>query len=147
MLREFKDIKDLKENEMLVKIANSKNYNFGFMTSLNKNGTIPKKFLDWGTNKPIQVIKNDYLPFWKIVDYRNGQSTSWLVVEHPKLKFRIEIRTTDIDFYNKIIIYKGFIINECKYDSRRHILVPKEDDDLSKNIQKLILDEYPEKFI
>jgi hypothetical protein len=96
-LDRYKD--ELLEDEYLLKVYTHKcsngDYDLGFMTKFNKNGSIPVAFDNWKPDyrnviKDAYIITEEFRSGWKVVDYRAGKSQDWVVVKHP-LGFRIEI--------------------------------------------------------
>ncbi len=88
----------LNEAEFLLKVKGGVK---GFMTKLNKNGTMPVAFDTWEKNKwigqtkkvedlPIYIITETPREGWKIVNWRFGMSQNWAIVMHP-LGFTVEI--------------------------------------------------------
>ena len=85
---------ELKENEYLLKMK----FNgldttpIGFMTKLNKNGTIPISFNEWDDSE-IFIIQETFRDGWKINrdnPLRIGKSQSWISLIHP-LGFTVEV--------------------------------------------------------
>lgn len=140
------DIK-LEEDEFLLKIREDRGYNgssstfTGFMVQLNKNGTVPKAFKDWGgktishpvTYRYIKTIPlkttmmiEEYRKGWKILGIRNGTSASWLKVLHP-YGFTLELAERNIaSLFQELTIVKGEIQNECYYDYKNKTIKVKE---------------------
>jgi len=119
---------ELKEDEVLLKLADTpyKNYNIGFIATLNKDGTVPKAFLNWrkgqiaGIHSQSHKIKEVYRNGWEIIASRNGQSTFWLVLKHP-FGFLLEI--TDkfiVEFLTHITLNNGKIENKLKFNPKKN---------------------------
>jgi hypothetical protein len=87
----------LEEGEYLLKLMNVNNeYNVGFLTLFNKNGSIPVNFTNWGNgyrakiDLPIYVFKEEFNSGWKLESWRIGESQSWARLFHPE-GFLVEI--------------------------------------------------------
>jgi hypothetical protein len=99
---------ELKENEFLLKIRERDNA--GFMSKLTQKNEVPVKFEKWDNcynysyrkenDAPIYVIEDDYANGWNVVDWRAGQSQTWIIVRHPQ-GFTLEI-TMD-NFIQKVL--------------------------------------------
>ena len=94
----------LKEDEMLLKVRKD---NFGFLTGLNKDGSVPKAFESWkngwyhnATEIETQIIKEYPREGWEIIDWRGGTSQTWVIVKHP-VGFFLEIRMDN--FMNDVL--------------------------------------------
>lgn len=96
--RSFISLQDLEPNEMLLKIRRD---NVAFLTTPNKDGSMPKSFIDW-YDLPIQVIKEFPRTGWEVIDWRGGQSQTWVIVKHP-FGFLLEIRMDN--FMNDVLPY------------------------------------------
>jgi len=130
----YKEGEPLKENEFLLKIrVNPCKTNTGFMTKLNKDGSIPKAFKEWSVDKywtPNSEHDKDFSIFkveerfrnkWKIEGFRYGKSQNWAILVHPDC-FTLEIYLDDfLKIIKENIIEKGVIIGEFKWDNNKLI--------------------------
>lgn len=133
-ISDLEGVKKLGENEFLLKVDNG----VGFMTKLNKNGSIPSSFESWRSgywnrnNRPLQlyIIEEKYRRDWKFVGLRHGQSTAWVVLEHP-YGFRVEINATAFgEIASKITMVNGRMVTPCYFDAKlknAKLLVEKDD--------------------
>ena len=99
----LRDIKELKDDEYLLKIydrsSSAASYILGFMTKLNKDGTVPKAFERWQPNyrdtvKDTFIMTETFKPGWKVHSYRTGKSQDWVKLVHPD-GFIIEVYMED----------------------------------------------------
>ena len=76
----------LKDKEFLLKTRNGQ----GFLTKLNADGSIPKRFASWA-KVPIYVHTEDYAKGWKVVSYRStGYDSFYVILKHPN-GFSLEV--------------------------------------------------------
>lgn len=77
----------MESNEWLLKLEigdfypEEDDYPRGYLTQLNKDGSIPKNFLDWGKvhsgpdwAKQMSNHFEELTPGWRVMDYRGGKS-------------------------------------------------------------------------
>jgi len=87
---------ELTDNEYLFKY---KPNSMGFITKLNKDGSIPKAFTEWNEWGvgicPIYIHTEEPREGWEIVNIRIGKSQYWAILRHP-LGFCLEIYLTDL---------------------------------------------------
>lgn len=135
-MEKYVEGRQLAENEFLVKVRdNGPNVpKTGFMTRLNKNGTIPKPFLDWNKNKytnklasndtdDIFVIKEDYSSGWKSYAFRIGESQSWATMIHPE-GFTVEIYLYNFfELLDNSILTYGELQGEFKWEGRKLLAI------------------------
>lgn len=114
----------LKEDEYLLRIEEGT----GFLTKLNKDGTVSKNFTKWrnrsygwsdDTKSPeeldIMVHKETFSKGWKFVSFRGGESRDWAILEHP-LGFQLEVYVSPfIDLIQKITIINGELQGKFKW--------------------------------
>jgi len=109
------DVKELKEDEYLLKI----NHDFGFLTKLNKDDSIPKAFTGWGNSTDdVYIFTESFNSGWKIKSYRTGKSQNWVVLTHPA-GFNLEIYMKS--FFSLIKnndIINGELIGEFKWSEK-----------------------------
>lgn len=125
-MEKFVEGRVLEENEYLLKIRPDggtrwRTYNTGFLTKLNKNGTIPVNFAKWNfvSNKlDIFVVTETYRTGWKIVGARFGESQNWAILLHPD-NYTVEIYMNSlIDLINTNTIINGEIQGEFKWKEK-----------------------------
>lgn len=130
---------NLSERQFLLKV--NENYEgiipTGFLTKLNKDGSIPVAFADWPRaykrfeNKlpEIKVHTECLRKGWKIHGMRFGESQNWGVLVHP-LGFTIEIHAqvgysnnkeglTLMDIIQNYTIIKGEIQGSFRWENNR----------------------------
>ena len=95
----YKEGDKLKDNEYLLKLRKTDKPVTGFMTKLNKDGTIPVKFKDWDKwdeeSFPIYIITEEFSNGWKIDSWRFGESRNWATMIHPN-GFTVEIHLKEL---------------------------------------------------
>jgi hypothetical protein len=69
----------LADSQFLLKVRGD----VGFMTKLNKDGSVPVAFKAWTNDDPI-VFTEIPREGWKIVGIRSGKSQTWARVLHPE---------------------------------------------------------------
>ena len=101
------NVTELEESEYLLKFFERTQYGtddkttIGFMSKLNKSGTMPKAFRSWQgytyNGNEYKLLDLDTYIFneyprsgWKVGTYRTGDSQSWVQMLHP-LNFCVEI--------------------------------------------------------
>lgn len=118
-------VTELKEDEFLLKIYFCFRRNLGFMTKLNKDGSIPAAFKSWKPNyrEPVKdsyIIKEYPREGWKVTSYRTGPQ-DWVKVRHP-LDFVVEIYMKD--FFNILLnheIINGEIKGKFRWEAKKLI--------------------------
>jgi hypothetical protein len=96
----------LKDDELLLKIWKTqtiKDFSKGFITKLNKDGSVPVAFLAWGTPwgksdadaLTTWVFTETYRSGWKILGWRFGKSQNWATMKHPE-GFTVEVYMRDL---------------------------------------------------
>lgn len=154
----------LKENEFLLKV---KANGIGFMAKLNKDGSVPKVFNEWGdigfnVKLPTYIITESYRSGWKFVGLRHGKSAAWVTLKHA-FGFTVEINKTAFEkIANKITMVNGLIVTPCYFKAalkNAELLVNENDaytmmyqiqQKISENIKfkkqfrDLIIDNFPE---
>lgn len=123
----------LKDNEYLLKIRPKDNrwttHDTGFLTKYNKNGSMPKSFLDWGRTygrtvnslPEITLHVEDFNKGWKIVSWRFGESQNWATMLHPD-GFTVEIYLQNLlELINTNTIKKGVLVGEFKWEDKKLI--------------------------
>ena len=105
------------ENQYLLKVDGQ----MGFMVKLNKDGTIPKAFKDWGRYGSVNLAEQVYLideefrSGWTFKELRTGMSTAWLQIKHP-LGFILEINGKAFSkICSTISMYNGIITTPCRF--------------------------------
>lgn len=121
----------LKDDEYLFK-----NYKeVAFISKCNKDGTIPKNFLNWNKNSDIFIHKETYKEGWKFDSFRIGKSQNWVKVIHPE-GFILEIYLFREHWKNKLSenkytfekivkglkLDKGHILGKFKWENNYLIL-------------------------
>jgi hypothetical protein len=121
----------LNEDEYLLKIR-PKEYNCngiptGFITKYNKDGSMPKSFIEWGQmyGKPIELPTTLHIESfksgWEIVSWRFGMSQNWATMKHPD-GFTLEIYLDNLlDIVKSSTIENGVLIGEYKWENRKLI--------------------------
>lgn len=104
-------------NEYLLKVDGQ----IGFMVKLNKDGTVPKAFKDWGRygsvnlSEQVYLIDEEFRTGWTFKDLRTGMSTAWLQIKHP-LGFILEINGKAFkQICSAISMNKGIITTPCRF--------------------------------
>jgi hypothetical protein len=125
----------LEEDQYLLKIhPNYWKEDIGYLTKMNKNGTVPKAFKNWNWSEynpspsPIQTFVFDeyFRPGWQIVKHREGASQTWCVVRHPE-GFLLEIYLVNLfELLSKDVLVKGALGGEYKWKNNR--LISKDDE-------------------
>lgn len=120
----------LAEDEYLLKIRYSESSVTGFLTKLNQNGTVPKKFEDWGIWKysrepqiplPICVFTEKFRAGWKLDHFRIGESQQWAALMHP-YGFIVEIYLTDfLQIVKTNSLIEGVLQGEFKWQNNKLI--------------------------
>ena len=107
----------LMENQYLLKVDSQ----MGFMVKLNKDGTIPKAFKDWGRYgstdlcKMVYLITEEFRSGWTFKELRTGMSTAWLQIKHP-LGFILEINDKAFSkIWSTISMNNGIITTPCRF--------------------------------
>lgn len=164
------DVKNitLDEDEYLLKVAQD---NAGFMVKKTKDGLMPSIFDSWRNNWYIQntpmtiyIIKEKFRRDWKFRGLRHGQSTAWVVLQHP-YGFEVEINSTAFEEISKdITMVNGRMITPCYFQAKlknAKLIIKKDDgqdffytllqavsDDkrLIGKLQDIVTDERPDRF-
>lgn len=104
-------------NEYLLKVDGQ----IGFMVKLNKDGTVPKTFKDWGRygsvnlSEQVYLIDEEFRTGWTFKDLRTGMSTAWLQIKHP-LGFILEINGKAFkQICSAISMDNGIITTPCRF--------------------------------
>ncbi len=66
----------------------------GFLTKLNKDGSIPVAFQEWRSRGLVtepKVVTEEFAYGWKLLGYRRGASVDWAVLIHPR-GFTVEVK-------------------------------------------------------
>lgn len=90
----------------------------GFMTKLNQDGSIPVKFLQWGsgTDNPYTIVKEVFASGWRLAGFRTGESRDWAVLLHPN-GYTVEIYLKNMmAIVESSIITNGVIEGEFKWE-------------------------------
>lgn len=120
ILNKHSSKKELEQDEYLFKQYN----NTGYLTKLNKDGSVPIKFLEWNsTNRyiarpelKIQLRKEVFREGWKIEGSRYGESQNWAILKHPD-GFTVEIYMNNlINLLKEIEVKNGTLIGEFKWE-------------------------------
>ena len=105
------------ENQYLLKVDGQ----VGFMVKLNKDGTVPKSFKDWGRygsvnlSEQVYLINEEFRTGWIFKDLRTGMSTAWLQIKHP-LGFILEINGKAFSkICSTISMNNGIITTPCRF--------------------------------
>ncbi len=125
----------LEEDQFLLKVCSHYHSNTekGFLTKFNKDGTIPKAFLNWGghtsktgtwnpgNSNSIYVFDEYFRSGWEIVGYRSGASRVWCQVKHPE-GFILEVYLNNLfTIISENIISNGIILGEFKWEDNKLI--------------------------
>ncbi len=126
-MRKFTEGYILEEDEFLLKISGSgyreHNANKGFLTKFTQKGKIPLPFKNWHPDLDIYVVKEEFRKGWKIVGFREGMSTTWVILVHPN-NYTLEINISNfINLLKEITIDKGELIGEFRWED--HNLIQK----------------------
>lgn len=107
----------LMENQYLLKV----DCQIGFMVKLNKDGSIPKAFKDWGRYgsvnraEEVYLITEEFRSGCAFKDLRTGMSTAWLQIKHP-LGFILEINGKAFSkICSNISMDNGIITTHCRF--------------------------------
>ncbi len=116
---------DLLEDEYIYKVDESRQV--AFFSKLNKNGSIPVKFGEWGNRRyygqntsnepqlPIYIITEEFREGWKLVDWRFGESQNWAILMHP-YGFKLEVHIKSLtDIINNTTIINGVLQGKFKW--------------------------------
>ncbi len=166
------DVKNitLKDEEYLLKVADD---DVGFMVKKTKDGSMPSAFESWRENwyyspnkhkMKVYIIEEKFRRNWKFMGLRHGQSTAWVVLQHP-YGFEVEINATAFEeIAQDITMVNGRMITPCFFKAQlknAKLLVKKDDgqdffytlikavsDDkrLVEKLQDIITDERPDRF-
>jgi len=86
----MKESNDNPKNWHLLKVrTNGDGTKTGFLTRLNKDGSVPAAFINWkyyGNQCSVSIEEKVYEYFrygWKLLRYRIGASRPWAVLLHP----------------------------------------------------------------
>ena len=176
-LTKFDDVVELSDNELetitslgvdeyLLKVTDN---GVGFMTKLTKEGTIPTVFRSWRqtwfASPPMKTYKivEKYRRDWKFICLRHGQSTAWVVLQHP-YGFSVEINSKAFQqISSDITMVNGRMVTPCYFDAKlknAKLLVKKDpgqefffslikaisdDEQLIEKLRDIIEDERPDK--
>lgn len=131
--RKYKNGDILAENEYLLRRSGG----VGFLSKLNKDGSVNKNFLKWkagstwvpdkfhrhgGSYKPptqdnlnILIHVEDFASGWKFVGFRGGESQDWAILKHPE-GFLLEVHIkTLVDMIGGITIKNGVLKGKYKW--------------------------------
>jgi hypothetical protein len=120
---------NLKEDEWLLKVRRKEGKPaVGFLTKLNRDGSIPKAFTNWERNVsntqenlPIVVHLEEFTSGWCISDWRYGESRNWAVMLHPD-GFTLEIHLEEfLKLLHEITVINGELVGEFKWDKTKLI--------------------------
>ena len=126
-MKKYTEGYELKENEYLLKIRKGREcYDMvepdtGFMTKLNKDGSIPAAFKKWGhwgdkPELPTLVIEETFRSGWKLDDWRFGMSLNWASLIHPE-GFTVEVYLSEfLDIVKENTIVNGEIKGKFKWE-------------------------------
>lgn len=160
-------VKKLGDDEYLLKVTDD---DVGFMVKLTKDGSIPSAFdswreYHWKSTKPTKmyIITEKFRRDWKFMGLRHGQSTAWVVLQHP-YGFEVEINSTAFEaVINSITMVNGVMITPCYFQAQlknAKLLVQKDngqdffyslikavsdDSGLIDKLQDIIADERPDR--
>lgn len=121
---------ELGENQYLLKIDTDRKV--GFLSKLNKTGTIPKPFKDWGNpsnyynykpenDLPIYLYEETFRSGWRIENFRFGESQNWAILMHPE-GFMVEVYMREFrDVILENSTFNGEIIGEFKWEANKLI--------------------------
>ena len=164
----LKSVRVLKDDEYLLKVADDDNV--GFMVKLTKDGSIPNAFDSWRYNwyvvkNPVKtyIITEKFRRDWKFLGLRHGQSTAWVVLEHP-YGFKVEINATAFEeIAHNVTMVNGRMVTPCYFQAKlkNAKLIVKKDDgqdffytllqavsddkELITRLQDIITDERPDR--
>ena len=155
----------LQENEYLLKVHDD----IGFMTKLTKKNEIPPSFTNWRqywnhqNTVKTYVIEEKFREGWKFYGLRHGQSTAWVMLQHP-YGFVVEINPSAFeDIVGELTMVNGVIITPCYFQAKAKnakLLVEKnnkqdylysliravsDDTNLVERLKDVIEDERPDK--
>lgn len=156
----------LGEDDFMLKVHGD----IGFMTKFTKAGKLPAGFESWRGSWRTQglaienyVITEKFRPNWKFVGLRHGQSTAWVILQHP-YGFTIEINPSAFeDIVGSLTMVNGVIVTPCYFQAKSknaELLVRKDetheyllslvnavsdDVDLVTRLREVIEDERPDK--
>jgi hypothetical protein len=126
--QEYQEQTPLGENQYMLKISAG----VGFLSKLNKDGSIPKRFDDWrmrgygaeAKRIPIYLHTENFEENWKLVENypcRIGQSQQWVILKHPK-GFTVEIYLDNfMEILKNITIEKGVLQGKFKWQDNKLI--------------------------
>lgn len=107
----------LQKDQYLLKVDGE----MGFMVKLNKDGSVPKAFKDWGRygsvnlSEQVYVINEEFRSGWTFKDLRTGMSTAWVQIKHP-LGFILEINGKAFSkICSAISMDNGVITTPCRF--------------------------------
>lgn len=135
-MRKYEEGYVLKDNEYLLKIRKSETEapDTGFMTRMNKDGSMPVAFSGWGISRwsseegdlQIYIIEETFRSGWKICGWRFGKSRNWTIMTHP-LGFTVEIHLnyygehTFLNLIKENTIINGEIQGSFKWEPHKLI--------------------------
>ena len=160
-------VKKLADNDYILKVAQD---DVGFMVKLTKDGSIPSSFENWREyhwqkTSPMKmyIITEKFRRDWKFKGLRHGQSTAWVVLEHP-YGFEVEINATAFEaIASEITMVNGRMVTPCYFQAQlknAKLLVEKDngqdffytliksvsdDKKLITKLQEIIEDERPDR--
>lgn len=131
---DLKGIKKLPDNDYLLKVSSD---GVGFMAKLTKSGEIPSSFdswreYHWQKTAPLKLymITEKFRRDWKFIGLRHGQSTAWVVLQHP-YGFEVEINSTAFEeISSSITMVNGRMVTPCYFQAQlknAKLLVEKDD--------------------
>jgi len=142
------EVTDLEEDQFLLKLYYLENRarpqhsrKEVIITRLNKNGTIPKKFLDFrrynndltypANKEEVVIYKEDFFAGWKFKSFRYGSSRTWVIIQHP-YGFDIEISDTNFaELMENIQIKNGILQGKFKHTNKTLLREPEGNKDVS----------------
>lgn len=130
--RRYDGVSPLGENDFLLRVSGDT----GFLTKLNKDGSVPKALIAWrkGWGDPVPSLeeldiiihRESFRQGWKLVSFRGGESQNWAILRHP-IGFLVEVHVRNfIKLLQHTTIVNGELQGRFKWDYSQ--LISKEDE-------------------
>ncbi|MBL4880622.1 MAG: hypothetical protein JKX82_04780 [Oleispira sp.] len=117
---------ELKEDEYLLKVWTNPSESrldfrkVGFLTKLNKDGSIPVKFEGWREHLPqtlskVKVVHQGFYSGWKLLGYRRGASADWAILLHPA-GYTLETKLVEfLGLLSECVVAQGELLGQFQW--------------------------------